>query len=93
MNHFKRYLNDYLPERFLAHLMAIDHYLNGESTIRLLRRVCQKGKVALDVGANIGTYTYFLSRHASEVYAYEPNPELADRLYRSHLGFSVSILM
>jgi len=62
------------------HLQAFDHYRNGEPEIRLLRRLCPKDATALDIGANIGTYTYFLARYASQVRAYEPNPVLAARL-------------
>lgn len=45
-----------------------------------MRRVCDRRRPAIDIGANIGTYTYFLRCHASKVYAYEPNPDLANRL-------------
>jgi FkbM family methyltransferase len=69
-----------LSERVRIHLQAIDHYLNGEPELRLLRQVCSRERAAVDIGANIGTYTYFLRRLASEVYAYEPNPVLAARL-------------
>jgi FkbM family methyltransferase len=78
----KNLLKTVLPERLLVHVNALDHYLNGEPEIRLMRRVCQANKIALDIGANIGTYTYFLSRYAAKVYAYEPNPGLAERLIR-----------
>ena len=39
-------------------------------------------KISLDIGANIGTYTYFMRRHSLAVFAYEPNPDLAQRLKR-----------
>lgn len=71
-----------LPERLLVHVSALNNYMYGEPEVRLMRRVCQVDKIALDIGANIGTYTYFLSRHAAEVHAYEPNPKLAERLIR-----------
>lgn len=78
----KLFVDACVPERIGVHLHALDHYLNGEPELRMLRRVCEPGKVAVDVGANIGTYTYFLRRLAAEVYAYEPNPVLAVRLGR-----------
>lgn len=71
-----------MPERARLHLQAFDHFLNGEPELRLIRRVCPAGRVAVDVGANIGTYTYFLRLVARDVYAYEPNPDLAARLRR-----------
>jgi FkbM family methyltransferase len=74
--------DSWLPERLSAHLHALDHYWRGEPEIRLLRRICSSNRTAVDVGANIGTYTYFLRTITSRVYAYEPNPELAARLER-----------
>ncbi|MEQ1800519.1 MAG: FkbM family methyltransferase [Gammaproteobacteria bacterium] len=71
-----------LPDGILKHLHAADHYINGERELRLLRRVCPPGRTAIDVGANIGTYTYFLQRFTARVHAYEPNPELAGRLLK-----------
>jgi FkbM family methyltransferase len=78
----KRFLESILPERTISHLQALDHYLHGEEEIRLLSAICPKGREAIDAGANIGTYSYFLSKYASAVYAYEPNPGLAARLKR-----------
>lgn len=71
-----------IPERIQIHAQALDHLLNGEPELRLMKHICPRGRVAIDVGANIGTYTYFLRRYAGRVVAYEPNPELAERLRR-----------
>ncbi len=78
----KNFVRRTMPEMLLAHLQAADHYLQGEPEIRLLPRLCDRTKVSLDIGANIGTYTYFMRRHSRQVRAYEPNPELATRLQR-----------
>jgi len=69
-----------LPAPLVMHLRALDHYLNGEAELRLLKRLVDSRRKAIDAGANIGTYCYFLRRHASAVHAYEPNPDLACRL-------------
>ncbi|MCG5524330.1 FkbM family methyltransferase [Ectothiorhodospira haloalkaliphila] len=58
----------------------MDHYLNGEREIKLLRRLCRPEYEAIDIGANIGIYTYFLSKHSAHVHAFEPNPVLAKHL-------------
>ena len=71
-----------IPERWAIHLQAADHYLRGEPEIRLLGGLCDRRKAAVDIGANIGTYAYFLRRYAAEVISYEPNPGLAARLQR-----------
>lgn len=38
------------------------------------------GKLAIDAGANVGLYTYWIARSASEVVAFEPQPDLAKRV-------------
>jgi FkbM family methyltransferase len=76
----KRLLRTYLPEAITIHLHAADYYINGDAELHILKHVCSKRRAAVDIGANIGIYTYFLRRHAAKVHAYEPNPELALRL-------------
>jgi FkbM family methyltransferase len=76
----REWLKHALPEPVLAHLRAYDHLLNGEPELRLLKRFCSPHKCSIDVGANIGTYTYFMRRYSRRVIAFEPNPELAKRL-------------
>jgi FkbM family methyltransferase len=71
-----------LPEPLLIHASAFDHWLNGEAELRLVAVICPKDRLAVDVGANIGTYSYFMRRHARGVVAYEANPGLAERLAR-----------
>jgi FkbM family methyltransferase len=46
--------------------------------VQLLRRVCQPGTVALDIGANIGCHTITMATHvgpSGRCYAFEPNSE------------------
>lgn len=78
-----------LSERSVAKLSAIDHYFRGEPELRILRRLCEPGHVALDIGANIGTYTHFLRKYGMAVRAYEPNPYLAQRLARIYPDVTV----
>ncbi len=85
----KDLLRRILPETAVARLQAADHYLNGEPEIRLLPHLCDANRMSLDIGANIGTYTYFMRRHSRRVRAYEPNPELAARLQRLFPGVTV----
>lgn len=81
-HNFVRGLRNVLPERVVAELQALDHWLRGEPELRLIRRLCSHNKTAVDVGANIGTYSHFMRKHARAVTAYEPNPSLASRLER-----------
>ena len=48
-----------------------------EREIDLLPVLVPRGREAVDVGANIGAYSYPLSSLASHVHAFEPVPELA----------------
>ena len=80
LNSLKLKIASLLSPKTVMHLQAIDHYMNGEHEIRLLKNLVDREKRAIDAGANIGTYSYFLRKYANEVYAYEPNPGLANRI-------------
>ena len=62
------------------YLQFVDHYFRGEPEIRLIKLLLKDHGNAIDVGANIGVYTFFMSRHASQVFSFEPNADLAARL-------------
>jgi FkbM family methyltransferase len=47
-----------------------------------LPQLCDRARVSIDVGANLGGYTLLLRKHSARVVAYEPNPHLAARLER-----------
>lgn len=48
-----------------------------------LSALVPSGKLAIDAGANVGIYSYWIARSASEVVAFEPQPVLARRLAAS----------
>lgn len=50
---------------------------SGEPELRLVPRLCDPGRLALDVGANLGVYSAVMRRHARLCHAFEPNPEYA----------------
>jgi len=61
------------------------HYWNewngaGERELRLLPDFVAAEKRAIDVGGNVGTYTYHLSRLAREVETFEPLPDYGWRI-------------
>jgi FkbM family methyltransferase len=76
----KTVLRRLLPNPVEIRLQALDHYFRGEREIRLLKNLVPRDRVAVDVGANMGTYTFFLDRLAASTVAFEPNPQLASRL-------------
>ena len=53
---------------------------SGEYELRQLPRLVDPKRAAIDVGGNIGTYSFFLSGLASRVIVFEPNPYYAERL-------------
>lgn len=79
----KKALKRALPPRALLRARAVDNYLFGAPELRHLKRLCDPDRVSLDIGANIGVYSFFLRRYSQHVYAYEPHPQLARGLERS----------
>jgi len=85
MVRLKDYLKHHLlPKRLYLAISAQRKYKRAEKKheqeLYLLPFLVDKEKNAIDVGANKGLYTYFLAKHASHVYAYEPLLELASFL-------------
>lgn len=79
----KELVRKLLPASVVIRMMATMHYRNGEPELKILKSLVDPNKNSIDVGANKGVYTYFLSRFSRHVFAYEPNPELAKFLAKS----------
>ncbi|BAZ22566.1 methyltransferase FkbM family protein [Kalymmatonema gypsitolerans NIES-4073] len=79
----KQFLRRLLPPWVVIRLMSIMHYRKGEPELRILKSLVDPKKSSIDIGANKGVYTYFLSRLSRQVFAYEPNPELAKFIAQS----------
>jgi FkbM family methyltransferase len=50
---------------------------------RFIRQYVESGQVVLDIGANQGLYTRTMLARGAQVYAFEPNPEMAQTLSRN----------
>ena len=61
--------------RFRAYRTYLRCRYYSEPEIRLLKFLVDPARNSIDVGANKGAYTYFLSRLSAHVFAYEPNPK------------------
>jgi FkbM family methyltransferase len=53
-----------------------------EREVELLPALCEKGKLAIDVGANKGLFVDYLRAVGAEVAAFEPYPHFAQQLQR-----------
>lgn len=52
-----------------------EYFISGEAELLLLNALVPRNKIAIDVGGNLGTYAYHLSRFAARVIVFEPNPD------------------
>lgn len=77
---------NYAVRRHLAHELA-----HGEPEIALVPILCTRDADFLDVGANIGAYSFYAKSHSRHVYAIEPNPALTRHL-RAVLGKKGTVL-
>jgi FkbM family methyltransferase len=76
-----------VPARFL-----VQRALGGlEPEVQLLDRLIPHGGIAIDVGANRGTYVYALSKICDRVFAFEPIPECAAMLRAWAAGRNVEV--
>ena len=77
----KLHLLNILPGWIVRKLMRgkYERMINGGHEVELsqLPRIVRKEDLAIDVGSNLGIYTYALSQLAKEVIAFEPIPLLA----------------
>ena len=70
MNKLKLYLS-IIKLMFMGQLEKEFYYLP-----RLLKKFTNKNSSAIDIGANIGIYSYLLSFYFRQVYSYEPINEM-----------------
>lgn len=68
-----------------AHRTRAKSKRRGEHELRILEHLIPRDRVAVDVGANRGVYSYFMSKWAPRVVAYEPTPAMADFLRNARL--------
>lgn len=65
-----------VPDRlFVAHRARLEHR-RGEPELRFAEFLAPRGRRAIDVGANIGVWSYWLARWGAQVEAFEPNPKM-----------------
>lgn len=91
----KELLISLCPKHLLVPLRFHYWYLRGkiESEVFLLKELVGKGKRAIDIGANLGVYTYALSQLCEVVEAFEPQPWCAETLvaYSQHSSSKINV--
>lgn len=82
MSSIARMLAGFLPESALVPLFFANARLKRKLEPELLQlpKLLSRCRVAIDVGANNGLYSYYLARHADAIKAFEPQPSLCDML-------------
>lgn len=66
----------FMPMKLYAAVRARRNLRRYEPELNVLPLLVDPTRTCVDAGANRGTYTYFLSKLAKHVYAYEPNPAM-----------------
>lgn len=92
LNEFRQDLKfRYVPFRGYYRLRAYKYMLWKAPEMGLLRYLVDGRKDSLDIGANLGLFTYFLARYSRHVYAFEPNPNPLRNL-RALIDSNVTLL-
>jgi FkbM family methyltransferase len=87
----KHLVRNFVPARLLLRRQALLQYRRWEPELALLQLVCDRSAVAVDVGANLGVYTYFAAKYSARVYSLEPVPDVVSRL-RASVPSNVTVL-
>jgi len=64
----------YVPFRGYYRYRSYKYKTSKDFEMGLLQYLCSPTKASIDIGANLGLYTYYLARYSPVVYAFEPNP-------------------
>ncbi len=76
----RRVLRSLCPQPLLNWREARFYGRYGEVELHLLDILCRRDADAIDVGANDGSYIYYMRRHCRHIVAFEPMPALARAL-------------
>jgi FkbM family methyltransferase len=88
MARLRQIISRVIPQKFkLIYFVYLKSRRRGRPAEKtVLRLLCGKQKAAIDVGANIGTISYFLSKYSKENHAFEIHPRIAEKLRRAKLA-------
>ena len=84
-------LKSLLPKKLLMRLRVLRELKRGEPELKLVRCICNRSELSIDVGANRGVYAFLFSKYSAHVLAIEPHPLMVEQLKKS-LPRSVEVL-
>lgn len=73
-------LKGLIPERLKLAIRARRSIAGGEVEMPLLPLMCDPAETSVDVGANVGVFTWLMCKASKAVIAIEPHPDLARKL-------------
>lgn len=71
----------YFPFKLYYNYRAKKYAKNKTIELNLIKYLCNKNFVSLDIGANLGLFVFFLQKYSKRVLAFEPNPYPLRYLY------------
>jgi len=76
----------YIPFNFY-HKIRVNKYMKKSlPELALIQFLCNNNGNAIDVGANLGLYSYLISKYSKQLHAFEPNPYPLRYLKRLNKG-------
>ena len=76
-----RFMDRHWPSLWLSIRIA-RHDKHFEPEFWLVPALCDRRRIAIDIGANMGEYSFFMAQHARLVMSFEPNPDLWPEIRR-----------
>ena len=64
----------YLPFRLYHRIRCYKYAKYRSPELNLISNLVKKNQNSIDIGANLGLFTFFMSRASKHVFAFEPNP-------------------
>ena len=81
----------YLPFRLYHRIRCYKYAKYRNPELKLISSLVYKDQNSIDVGANLGLFTHFMSRSSNHVFAFEPNPYPLENL-RNLIDKNVTLL-